>query len=162
MKKIVLIIITVILIAGAATGVILYKKGKSSPEYSQAKQIPDGIISATHKGDHSADILFAKKKVIYYIKLEGCNGAARMDATMKNIVNELSVSEKSAYLLMPETVKPVSHIYCKDIKNCFQMYLYENCSGGFCIINPKKKQLILVKEIEPARIKSALEYYKSW
>lgn len=121
--------------------------------------IPSYVYENTLNSDKFANIINADKKVIFFADVE-CN----MGRAKKNFIQQ-TLSEKNLneyYEYIPNlNPRGAMMVYCKNRTNkCAQIFLFDNCSDGVCIINPAQKRYYKLENY--TSIGSVAESLKNW
>lgn len=168
-KKILILILLLVLLIGIILGAFFGIKHFSKKQVDvktslpESNIIPKKIINATQKDDYLADTLFADKKVVYYMRCKDCPVMVDFGNKMDEMFKQLPEDVRKNYIYMPETVSKVIKLSCKgDEKKCWQLFLYERCSQGVCIINPKNGEFLMLYGLDIQAHENSLKKYKDW
>lgn len=122
--------------------------------------IPDEIYKSMANSPEEAEYLTGEKKSIIALMASGC---PYREAFRNAFDDTLKKYDYTKYYRIREIHTGSSiTISCHDSYRCSQMWIVENCSSGYCIVNPRLHQALIDTSRDPLQIPLLMEALKDW
>lgn len=122
--------------------------------------IPDEIYKSMETSQTEAEYLTGEKKSIIALMASGC---PYREAFRRAFDDALKKYDYSKYYRIREIhTGPSIVISCNESTRCSQTWIVENCSSGFCIVNPRLHQALIDTSRDALQIPLLMEALKDW
>jgi hypothetical protein len=132
----------------------------TGPVYGQA--IPEAIYENTLPEDKFSGLLYGSQKVVFFSYAD-CSIGRRYSSEISSILGQYNLYSKYHYMPDLHTTGSSTMVICKKqgTAECVENFLYQNCSGQVCIINPKQRRVVYVSH-DKQELTEQLNSLKDW
>lgn len=122
-------------------------------------KIPAQVYENNTKRSAWAGVLFDDKKAAFFVYGGGCPYAKRFKRMFSTVLKRPELA--ASYKKVIRNTGVTGFVTC-NTAHCAKIYLLETCGNGFCIINPKTREIIVDNSQDPAVAAALLEKYRNW
>ncbi|MBR6099246.1 hypothetical protein IKP85_05810 [bacterium] len=132
----------------------------TGPLYGQ--EIPAAIYDNTMPEDKFSGLIRGNKKVVFFSYAD-CSIGRRYNSEISDILGQNNLYNNYYYMPDLHSNGSSTMVVCKKpgTADCVENFLYQNCSGQVCIINPKQRRVVYVSH-EKRDLAEQLISLKDW